>query len=41
MERFKAILKVRANGLEYNYKLLAILAIIKDNKLAKLIKHAY
>ena len=41
MERLKAILKIRANGLKYNYEFLAIFIIIKDNKLVKLIKHVY
>lgn len=41
MERPKAILKVGANGLEYNYELLATLIIIEDDNLIKLIKYAY
>ncbi len=40
-ERPRAILKVGANGLEYNHELLATLAVMEDDNLVKLIKHAY
>jgi len=40
-ERLRVILKIGANELKYNHKLFAILAVIKNNKLVKLIKHAY
>lgn len=40
-ERPKAILKVGANGLEYNHELLATFAVMEDDNLVKLIKYAY
>lgn len=41
MEKFKAILKVKANKLKYNYKLFITFVIMEDDKLVKLIKNAY
>ena len=41
IERLKAILKVKANELKYNYEFLVIFIIIENNNLIKLIKYIY
>jgi hypothetical protein len=41
IKRPKAILRLGKNGLKYNYKILAIILVIKNKELIKRIKGAY